>query len=55
MCLAAQRDQNPHAAPIFHYIEVSTPVIGAYPVLIYAIGKFEAALMAPIIFPRDAL
>jgi len=53
--LAASRDQNPHTAPILHYIEARTPVIGAYPVLIYAIRKFEAALMAPITFPLDAL
>lgn len=51
--LAAQRHQNPHAAPVLHYIEARTAVIGPYPVLIYAIRKLEAALMAPIIFPLD--
>lgn len=53
--LAARRHQNPHAAPIHHYIEARTVVIGPYPVLIYAIRKLEAALMAPIIFPLDPL
>lgn len=31
------------------------PVIGPYPVVMYATRKLEAALMAPIIFPLDAL